>query len=966
MRHCLHFQLFLSLLSFVVLLGAPHVSDATAKGRLKVGYLDADDPHTGLTSLKECLPGAGAKARRVKAAGSFVGKGLDALFIGSFATGDRKVSKFLKNNSKRLVRFVQQGGVIVAFAQSSKDEAAPSWLPASLHARRSPRDCMRARKLKHPLFSSPHELEGTDLMNLEVYRGKRYYAPSLLGGTDLFTETRGFQTLARESGGARFPLIVAGRAGKGAVVMMSIAPDLACVHGLTEGDRERGCGLLKNLVAYVAGRGRDLKTDPAAFKSAVRQHEVLVFLDGNDNGRADPGEPGLPWAVVTYDFADYVAGADGRVSITVDPASPEILSLRIPDNYRSTGKWYQRVLDPGPHSFGLARLPEAGATGAASIVQLSDVHLGRNGPAEEEAQLLERFLQQLGPETSPRDLIAFSGDLTHTGDRRQFAALASVAGGLKNPVAFSMGNHDWGKGPDIGRIYEMMVAPAYYTREWEGRLVISLPTLKLDKRQRAWLDQTLKRATKKVILLLHYFPKRKQLAQFDLSQVIAVISGHWHGDLVTHRDGAAMINSPASLIGGWDFSPASARRITFEGPSVARTRLVPFLAKDRQGLSVDMQGNLAFEDGISIAAVDQGPTALAHSWSSSLPGRVLLASPAIGGDSLIVPLRNLASVGKEGAVCALALDSGEQRWCHETHASVTVEPRVVGETAVFGEVNGVVSGLDVATGTVRWTVSLEDEVTPRFAEHYMHSPGVVRRGKIYYCYQSAPFGVRSSSGEIVWTGSRFGGEDAFNHSQGVVVGKGDNSRLVCGSFLGGVFSYDLHRTGASPVRVAKKWKTCANLSGRREVWILTRSRLARFDPVTGIPSRSVRVPYAVLPSEPILGDGFAITRYGQEGLCRIDQGSGKKKWRFRTGEGAISFALNKHASAGIIGSPLLRKRRLYVPAPDGNLYVLDARTGRELERAVVGLPLVSSPLIHRGDIFVADYGGGVHAFHSGK
>jgi len=73
LRHCLHFQLFLSLLSFVVLLGAPHVSDATAKGRLKVGYLDADDPHTGLTSLKECLPGAGAKARRVKAAGSFVG-----------------------------------------------------------------------------------------------------------------------------------------------------------------------------------------------------------------------------------------------------------------------------------------------------------------------------------------------------------------------------------------------------------------------------------------------------------------------------------------------------------------------------------------------------------------------------------------------------------------------------------------------------------------------------------------------------------------------------------------------------------------------------------------------------------------------------------------------------------------------------------------------------------------------------
>jgi len=291
---------------------------------------------------------------------------------------------------------------------------------------------------------------------------------------------------------------------------------------------------------------------------------------------------------------------------------------------------------------------------------------------------------------------------------------------------------------------------------------------------------------------------------------------------------------------------------------------------------------------------------------------------------------------------------------------------VVGKTVVFSEVNGALSGLDATTGEAIWSTALEDAVAPRFAEHYIHSPGAVRRNKIYYCYQTAPFGVHSATGKIVWTGRRFGGEDAFNHSGGVVVGKGDGARLICGSFSGGVFSHALSRVDAAPAKVADKWKTCANLSGSREVWILARSRLARFDPVSGLPRTSVRVPYAVLPSEPVLGKGFAITRYGHEGLCRLDLGTGRKTWRFRTGESPISFALNKHHSAGPIGSPLLRRRRLFVPGADGILYVVDARSGRELERAIVGVPLVSSPLFHEGRLLVADYGGGVHAFDIAK
>lgn len=939
---------------------------AKAKYRPQVGYLDVEDPHTGLTSLKECLRAAGAKGRRIKPSGSLVTKKLDALFIGSFATGNRKVARFLKNNRKRLVRFVEKGGVVVAFAQSWKDEEVPSWLPDNLYVKRGDRDCTKARTLDHPLFSSPHKIVGTDLMNLEVYRGVRYYAPSLLGGTDLFAETRGFQTIARESGGARFPMIVAGRAGKGAVVLLALSPDLACVHGFTDGEKQRGRQLVENLAAYSIGDGRDLNTSPSAFKSTVQQHEVHVFLDANGDGREDPGEPGLPWAVVTYDFADYATGANGTVNLPVDPAFPGVLSLRIPDDYRSTGKWYTRALGAGPHSFGLTGMPDREERDSPSILQLSDTHLGRNGSPEDEALLLEKFLQQLAPGTSPRDLIAFTGDITHTGDQRQFAALASAVDNLNNPTVFVMGNHDWGKGPDVGRIYEMMVAPAYYTREWEGRLVISLPHLQLEKKQRAWLDQLLRDSPKEVILLLHYFPKREQLEQLDLSKVVAVVSGHWHGDLVTKEGNLAMINSPASLIGGWDFSPASARRIVFDESSVADTHLVPFLATNSQNLTVDVLGKVQFARDVSIETADDGPSYLTHSWSSQLPGRVLMASPTIGGGSLLVPLRNATSPGHEGGMCALALDSGQRRWCHETPAAVTVEPRVVGKTVVFAQVDGVISGLDVDTGEVRWNTALEDELTPRYAEHYMHSPGTVRRKSVYYCYQSAPFAVRSTTGEIMWTGKRFGGEDSFNHSRGVVVGPRNHRRLICGSFSGGVFSYDLDRLGAAPVKVARKWKTTANLSGRREVWILARGRLARFDPLTGIPSTSVRVPYAVLPTEALLGDGFAITRYGHEGLCRIDLGSGKKSWRFRFRKSSISFALNKHGSAGIIGSPLLKKRRLFVPAPDGNLYLLDARNGRELERIVVGPPLVSSPLTRRGDLFVADYGGGVHSFRLGK
>jgi outer membrane protein assembly factor BamB len=72
------------------------------------------------------------------------------------------------------------------------------------------------------------------------------------------------------------------------------------------------------------------------------------------------------------------------------------------------------------------------------------------------------------------------------------------------------------------------------------------------------------------------------------------------------------------------------------------------------------------------------------------------------------------------------------------------------------------------------------------------------------------------------------------------------------------------------------------------------------------------------------------------------------KWRFPTGD-------------RIIGSAVLAEDVIYFGSDDGNVYAVDAATGRQLWKHVTGGPVPSTPAIADGSLFVVSYDGKLHA-----
>lgn len=967
----------------------------------RIAYVDGKDAYTSLPSLKECFKGLDVAAESLKPTDYLVPARQEILFIGSFLATGKEGGGFMKRNADRLRRFVEEGGVVVAMGQGADQEPSVAWLPGPLVAERSDRDCFDAEApdRSHPLLTDPNPVSPADLMGLDVFKGKGYYGCSIGGGSDLFSRTRGFSTVVREKGGAGFPALIVGSAARGHVVLMSISPDRACVHGSTPEIRAAASAFMGNLVAYSralqGGRAASLK--PTPFDSAAKTHVARVFLDSDRDGKQDADEKGFPRAQLSYGFTPLAAGESGEARFQVDPGAPQVLWLHVPAGYEPTTRFFSPARLSGPHRFGLAPAEDAGS-GPVSVVHLTDSHLGRNLDAGAEAALLAPFIQRLAASAPGDPLLAMTGDLTHTGDRDQVEALRKVVQGAATPVALVPGNHDLSRGPDSGRWWEEAIGPFHWTRDWHGFRLLGAPILTSSGDAGKWISRQVAEADRPLLIFLHYYPKRAEVDRLPAGKVAAIFSGHWHADSVTVRNGIVSVNTPTTLIGAWDFSPGSARVVTLERGRVVSAQLVPFAARTAHALITTRSGTLVASQtagpGASLPRCSAGSDVLSPAdstpssslfrlgsgadaasavvcsgdgwsqsaptggqavpeWAAAVPGNVLMAGPVVHGKQVLVPFRSRFAEGHAGGIVALDTESGKRLWEQPSAAVTVTTPVVVGDRVVVADLAGNMAAYRAGTGEELWRSSVADAVAPRFLDHMVHASGVAHEGVVYHCYQAAPFGVSAASGKVMWVGKAFGSEDAFSHSRGVVT----RGALLCAGLHGGLYRYRLDSSSGEGRRLVEKAHTSSDLRLSKGLWLTTRSRLQRLDPDTGVPEFTVTIPYAILPAEPAFGADFIVSPLGHKGVARFQTPSGARAWTYSPGEPLLSFALNELTSRGLIGSPVLAGARLFVPGTDGALHVLDARTGALVGRLELGVPLASTPAVSGDLLFVADYGG---------
>ena len=141
-----------------------------------------------------------------------------------------------------------------------------------------------------------------------------------------------------------------------------------------------------------------------------------------------------------------------------------------------------------------------------SFVQLSDAHVGFNGPPDPlGTKAFERAVEMVNALPQQPDLVLFTGDLTHDSEdkdvhARRMAQFREIAGRLRSPVLKCVpGEHD--AGLDAGQLFRENFGESHYSFDHRGVHFVALDNVSRAKpevgpEQLAWLQKDLGRFSK--------------------------------------------------------------------------------------------------------------------------------------------------------------------------------------------------------------------------------------------------------------------------------------------------------------------------------------------------------------------------------------------------------------------------------------------------------------------------------------
>lgn len=219
-----------------------------------------------------------------------------------------------------------------------------------------------------------------------------------------------------------------------------------------------------------------------------------------------------------------------------------------------------------------------------SFIQLSDAHVGFNGPPDPlGTKAFERAVEMVNALPHQPDLVLFTGDLTHDSEdkdvhAKRMANFCEIAGRLKTKKLMCVpGEHD--AGLDGGALFRENFGPSNYSFDHRGVHFIALDNVSRAKpevgpEQIAWLKKDLTRFSKSapIVVFTHrpLFDLKPEWEWFtsdgdDVMNVLAgyenvtVLYGHIHRD-DEHHEGHAAHYAARSLIFAFPEPTAPAKK----------------------------------------------------------------------------------------------------------------------------------------------------------------------------------------------------------------------------------------------------------------------------------------------------------------------------------------------------------------------------------------------------------------------
>lgn len=742
----------------------------------------------------------------------------------------------------------------------------------------------------------------------------------------------------------------------------------------------------------------------------------LVFDDTNGDGLPSRGEPGVH-AVVAFGASTFVeTNLAGEYSLTVPDDAPGFVWVRVPEGFapRPTFGEYAGHGD-ATIDLGLRRLTKPVAQPLRFVVG-SDTHLGITTFSD--AHDLAIAIDEMTP--GDPAWFAILGDVTQGGTDAEFDQIGAALTRLGDvPWIPVPGNHDW---YDNGVVWGKRVGPDNYSFDLGGVHFV-VWNMALDESSiAAFLRGDLARVTTPIVALSHAPPSPHIVDELARLHVRYVLTGHAHSNRVVHHTGVTELNTEPLLMGGLDFTPAGYRTITIDhgvltsqhhttvdrpfvsvvsgrctspthgelivaaeldaGTPVVTARVdcaTPITLRWAGGW--DWRGDLpALSPGVHELSVDAvSPTGLHASttstiavcdpdgWVTAVGGHLLSASPAIANHTVYVTVTDLAD-GDTGGVVALDLVTGAIKWRAPTTIQVRGGVAVVGDVVVVPRIDGVILGLDAATGTRRWSYTLRAGTAPEAAATFA---SVTADGAdVLIGHQRAFAVLDAADGHPRWRNDPVPEGENSQSLAAVAVGDG----IVVGTFnraLGGVLAWD-RATGAPLWQLDTEDTIAINATpviADHTVFIVNAAdQVTAIDLATG--AVKWRAPLDAKGFEwgnatigtPAYAHGILIVPTLYRDVVALDATTGEELWRHAALPSPLRLTHYRGAGqAGYESSPVIAGDVVWIADTSGELAALDLRTGAPKSRSSIGAPVLAGLAIANDHIIIASFDGTVRS-----
>lgn len=322
------------------------------------------------------------------------------------------------------------------------------------------------------------------------------------------------------------------------------------------------------------------------------------------------------------------------------------------------------------------------------------------------------------------------------------------------------------------------------------------------------------------------------------------------------------------------------------------------------------------------------------------------------------------------------------RWTFKTDDPAAFEGSAViaGNSAYIGDVKGRLYSLDLSTGKLRWTYTIE--------AGFEASPLVVG-GKVFIGDLAGLFHcVNAEDGKKVWTFDAGNGQPihaSANSIDGKVIYGDDGNNVICVNAEDGKLAWKVEtgdRVNAAPaignglafISGCDARLRAIQVADGKEKYAFDLQALAPGSPAllpdrviigtdggrvvaVAIDGSKVLWTYenvkdgALVYSSPAVADGVAVFGARDRVVHAVDAQTGAAKWTFPT-RGEVN------------SSPAIAGGKVYVGSRDKKLYVLDLATGKKLDEFTAARQIEGSPAIGQGVIVVGDQGGSVYCLEA--